>query len=123
MAAGMLSLALMAFSATSLTLTQGTRTADSLSAATALAQVQLEEVRAQPLGSPDHTPGSYADTNNPMNADGSPGGKYSRTWVVSGRDVPVPGLKTVVVSVAWNDPLPHTTRLSAYVRCDEVPCP
>jgi hypothetical protein len=32
-------------------------------------------------------------------------------------------LKTLTVTVAWNDPQPHTMQLAGFVRCSEVPCP
>jgi type II secretory pathway pseudopilin PulG len=122
-AATLLSVAMLALTMTSITLARGTKTADSLSAATALAQETLEQIRALPLGAPGHAPGDYADPDNPVQADGSPGGRFTRTWSISDEDDPDFGLKTLTVTVAWNDPQPHTMQLAGFVRCSEVPCP
>ena len=122
-AASFLGFALLAFNAASLTLTRGTKTADSTSAANAIAQQRLELMRSMPLGHPSHNPGNYASANNPMTADGQPNGIFSESWTVSNPDVPDFGLKTVVVTVSWNDPLAHQTQLAGFVRCSVVPCP
>jgi hypothetical protein len=58
-----------------------------------------------------------------MTADGLPGGIFNESWVVSAPDTPDFGLKTVVVTVSGNDPLPHQTQLAGFVRCSVVPCP
>ncbi|MFQ5840714.1 MAG: hypothetical protein ACE5HK_08335, partial [Candidatus Methylomirabilales bacterium] len=52
-----------------------------------------------PFQDPDH-----ADPNNPLDAEGEPGGsrRFTRVWNV-GEDIPVPGLKTVTVLVGWRD--------------------
>jgi Tfp pilus assembly protein PilV len=122
-AASFLGFALLAFNSASLTLTRGTKTADSTSAANAMAQERLELMRSMPLGHASHNPGNYTSANNPMTADGQPGGIFNESWVVSAPDVPDFGLKTVVVTLNWNDPLPHQTQLAGFVRCSEVPCP
>jgi len=119
----LLAVTMMALNMTSISLARGTKTADSYSAATALAQEQLENIRAMPLGAAGHNPGNYASANNPLTADGLAGGKFTRTWTVSGKDTPAAGLKTVTVSVAWTDTTPHTMQLAGYVRCATVPCP
>jgi type II secretory pathway pseudopilin PulG len=122
-AATLLAAAMMALNMTSISLARGTKTADSYSAATALATEQLEIIRAMPLGSAGHTTGSYASPDNPLTADGLAGGRYTRTWVVSAKDTPSIGLKSVWVRVAWTDSDPHTMQLAGYVRCATVPCP
>lgn len=122
-AASLLAAMMMGLNMTSISLARGTKTADSFSVATALATERLEIIRAMPLGAADHAPGSYEDDDNPLKADGTPGGKYTVTWDVSAKDTPENGLKTVVVAVAWTDHTPHTMQLAGYVRCSEVPCP
>lgn len=122
-AAAILGFALLAFQASAITLTQGNKGADSTSAATALAQERLELLRSLPLGDPLHTPGNYADPSNPVTADGQPNGRYTVTWNISNRDIPDFGLKTVIVTVAWNDPRPRTMQVGGFIRCSEVPCP
>ncbi|MBT8132692.1 MAG: prepilin-type N-terminal cleavage/methylation domain-containing protein [Gammaproteobacteria bacterium] len=41
-------------------------------------------------------------SDGPLNSDGTTGGAYSRSWVVT-NDTPVLGTKTAVVTVAWTD--------------------
>jgi hypothetical protein len=122
-AASFLGFSLLAFNSASIALTRGTKTADSTAAANAIAQRRLELMRSMPLGHTSHDPGNYTSANNPMTADGQPGGIFSEGWVVSGPDVPDFGIKTVVVTLSWNDPNPHQTQLAGFVRCSEVPCP
>jgi Tfp pilus assembly protein PilV len=93
-----------------------------IAAATALAQQKLEQLRSMPLDAAGLGPGQYTDPAGAMKADGSAGGPFSRSWVVSAGNTPRPGLKTVTVSVAWVDSRSHTTTLAAYVRCSTIPC-
>ena len=122
-AATLMAAAMMALNMTSISLARGAKTADSYSAATALATEALEILRAMPLGATGHDPGSYSSAGNPLTADGLAGGKFTRTWVVSAKDTPSIGLKTVTVTVSWTDSTPHTMQLAGYVRCSKVPCP
>ncbi len=59
---------------------------------------------------------------NPLRADGTPGGKFNRSWSVSANNSPTWGLKTVTVTVAWTDSRSHSTSVAAYVRCANIPC-
>ena len=111
------------FAVNSVSLTRIDKTADSVTAATALAQQQLEVLRALPLGAAQLSPGVYSDPGNPLRADGSGGGVFQRSWTVSGNDTPRAGLRTVTVRVSWTDSQPHSTRVAAYVRCSTIPCP
>ena len=117
-----LAIALMAFAANTVSLTRNEKSADSTSAAHALATQKLEQLRSTPLGAPQVNPGNYVDAVNPMKADGTVGGPFTRTWMVSGNNVPTWGLRTVTVTVAWTDSKAHSTRLAAYVRCSTIPC-
>ncbi len=124
-AASFLGLALMAFAANTISLTHNEKSADSTSAAHALAQQKLEELRSKALGAV--VPGNYADPLNPLKADGtttdgSANGRFTRTWTVSADDTPSFGLRTVTVRVAWTDTFPHSTSLAAYIRCSRSPC-
>ena len=121
-AASLLAAAMMALNMTSISLARGTKTADSYSAATALATEELEIIRAMPVGSAGHAPGNYASANNPLTADGQAGGRYTRTWTVSGNNSPSAGLRTVTVTVAWTDGAPHSLQLVGYIRCQNLPC-
>jgi len=121
-AASLLAVAMMALNMTSISLARGTKTADSYSAATALATEQLEIVRAMPVGSAGHNPGNYASANNPLTADGLAGGRYTRTWTVSANNTPSDGLRTVTMNVSWTDGEPHNLQLVGFIRCQNLPC-
>lgn len=121
-ATSFLSAAILAIGASSISLTRAAKSADSTGAATALALEKLERLRSMPLGATALTPGQYYDTANPLRADGTSGGIYDRSWTVSLNDHPTFGLRTVIVTVAWQDTKPHTARVAAYVRCSTVPC-
>jgi hypothetical protein len=121
-AASLLAVAMMALNMTSISLARGTKTADSYSAATALATEELEIIRAMPVGSAGHAPGAYASANNPLTADGQAGGRYTRSWTVSANNSPSAGLRTVAVTVEWTDGQPHSLQLVGYIRCQNLPC-
>jgi len=114
--------AILGLSAASVALTRNAKGADSTSAATALAQQKLEQLRSMPLNATQLDPGIYYDPGNKLKADGTTGGTYDRSWVVSVKDTPRPGLKTVTVTVAWTDSRAHSTQVASYVRCNAVPC-
>jgi Tfp pilus assembly protein PilV len=121
-ATAFVAIALMGFAANTISLTRNEKTADSTSAAHALAQQKLEQLRSTPLGAPEVNPGNYIDAGNPMKADGTAGGTFRRVWTVSVNDVPSWGLRSVTVTVSWTDSQPHSTTLAAYVRCSKIPC-
>src|SRR5438445_8326009 len=100
-ATSFLALALMAFAANTISLTHNEKSADSTSAAHALAQQKLEQLRSTPLGAVQVASGNYTDASNPLSADGTQGGPFTRTWAVSANDSPAFGLRTVTVTVAW----------------------
>ena len=117
-----ISASLLGLSAASISLTRNSKGADSTSAATALAQQKLEQLRSMPLLATELNPGIYYDSGNKLKADGTTGGTFDRSWTVSEKDIPRPGLKTVIVTVAWTDSRSHQTRVASYVRCNAVPC-
>ena len=121
-ATAFVAIGVMGFAANSVSLTRSGKTADSTSAAHALAQQTLEQLRSTPLGAAQVNPSNYADAANPLKADGTVGGPFTRTWTVSVNDVPAWGLRTVTVTVAWTDSKAHSTTLAAYVRCSNIPC-
>jgi Tfp pilus assembly protein PilV len=121
-ATGLFAVGVLGFASQTISLTRAMKSADSTSAATALAEQQLEQLRSMPLGAPQLASGSYTDPANPLKANGTTGGPFMRTWVVSPKDTPAYGLKTVTVTVAWTDSRAHTVTLAAYVRCSTVPC-
>ena|SRR5882724_5310931 len=122
-ATAFLAVALMAFAANTIWLTHDEKSADSTSAAHALAQQKLEQLRSMPLGAAEVAPGLIlADPANPLRADGTAGGTFSRTWSVSANNTPTFGLRTVTVKVSWRDTRLHVTTLAAYIRCSTIPC-
>ena len=121
-ALGVTGVAILGLVSSTVFLARVNKTSGGVAAATALAQQKLEQLRSMPLDAAALAPGQYADPAGAMNADGSAGGPFNRSWVVSARNTPRAGLKTVTVSVAWTDSRPHTTALAAYVRCSTIPC-
>ena len=121
-ATAFLGVALLAFANNSISVTRTAKAADDTSAAHALAQQKLEQLRSLPLGSATLNPGSYTDAVTPMHADGTAGGFFRRAWTVSANNVPTFGLRTVTVTVTWTDSRTHSTRVAAYVRCSVIPC-
>jgi Tfp pilus assembly protein PilV len=117
------SVVLLGFAANTIYVARAGKVSNNVATATTLAQQQLEHLRSLPLGAPALASGTYTDDDNPLAADGAPGGIFQRTWTVSADDVPEAGLKTVTVMVAWTDYGPHQTRIASYVRCSTVPCP
>jgi Tfp pilus assembly protein PilV len=120
-ATAFLGIALMAFAANTVALTRNEKTADSTSAAHALAQQKLEQLRSMPLGAAQTNPGLYADATT-MKADGSASGPFTRSWVVSANNVPTWGMRTATVTISWRDSRAHTTRVSTFLRCSTIPC-
>ena len=122
MATSLISIGLLGLSASSLLITSSGKTADWTSAGTALATKQLELLRSMPLDAdPDHKPGSYQGGTYKPN--GNSGGPISVNWVVSDRDVPISGLKTITVTSSWTDGQgSHSATMAGYVRCSTVPC-
>ena len=121
-ATAFLSVALLAFANNSVSVTRTAKGADDTAAAHGLAQQKLEQLRSMPLGSVSLNPGNYVDAGNPMRADGTANGLFTRRWTVSGNNVPTFGLRTVTVTVSWNDYRAHATTVAAYVRCSVIPC-
>ena len=117
-----IAVAILGLSAASVSVTRNSKGADSTSAATALAQQKLEQLRSMPLNATQLDPGIYYDAGNKLKADGTSGGTFDRSWLVSLKDTPRPGLKTVTVTVAWTDSRSHSTQVASYVRCNAVPC-
>ena len=122
-ATAVLSIGLLAFAGNSISLTRGMKAADSTAAGAALAVQKLEQLRSMPLGASGLNTGLYYDSGNPLRADGTSGGPYDRRWVVSSKNTPRFGLKTVTVTVAWTDWTDHETKVAAFVRCSTIPCP
>lgn len=76
--------------------------------ASALVQDKMEQLRAlDPGSSPaDLTAGTHVDPRNPLGADPSTAGRFTRTWTVQ-RDTPLRGLAQVniVVSTTGHNPI------------------
>ena len=70
------------------------------SIAARLAKNKIDELRSGGYNQIGLKIDNHADLNNPLNADETPGGIYTRTWLVSsGR---TPGTKQVRVFVTWH---------------------
>jgi|SRR5688572_27082160 len=114
--------ALLGLGMGAINVSQNSKSSDATAAATSLAMEKLEQLRSLPLDAADFVPGIYFDPANPMHADGTIGGMYRRSWVISAKDTPRFGVKTVTVSVEWEDAREHETSVAAYVRCSTIPC-
>ena len=121
-ATAFLAVGLLGFAAKTVSLTREQKAADSTSAAHALAQQKIEQLRSLPLGAAGTNPGLYNDGQNPLRADGTNGGSFTRSWVVSANNTPTFGLRTVTVTVSWRDFRTHATRIAAFIRCANIPC-
>ena len=121
-ATAFLGVALLAFANNSVSVTRTAKGSDDTAAAHALAQQKLEQLRSLPLGSASLNPGNYVDAVNPMQADGTANGMFTRRWTVSANNLPTFGLRTVTVTVSWTDYRAHATQVAAYVRCSVIPC-
>jgi Tfp pilus assembly protein PilV len=73
----------------------------SVTAATTLAQAKLEELSSKVTSDAQLTSGNHNDASNPLTAEATAGGIYTRTWVVT-NDTPTTGLKTIQVLVSWS---------------------
>src|SRR5262249_10788661 len=103
--------------------TRSSKTADGVSSANALAVQKLEQLRSMPLGAAQLASGQYYDSANPMKADGTMGGPFSRSGAGSPKDQPGWGRKAVTVTVSRKDARAHATSVAAYIRCSTIPCP
>ncbi len=121
-ALGVFGIVAAGLAANTLAVVRSNRISSARSAATALAQDQIEQLRAlDPSAAPPQlVAGTHSDDKNPLTALGASGGTFTRQWTVT-RDSPAPGLSTVVVSVSWADGATRSVRLSAYV-CQTVTC-
>jgi Tfp pilus assembly protein PilV len=119
--AALMGIGLLGLSASSIIITRSSKSADSTGAATSLATKQLELLRSMPLDAAGHTPGSYS--GGAYYPNGNPGGVINLNWVVSAKDVPTFGLKTITVTSTWTDPSgTHAAPVAGIVRCSTVPC-
>ncbi len=94
-AIGLLAVATMQLSAIG-----GNRSGNRLTAATFLAEAQIETLKNSGLSSAALTPGNYSDPNNPVDETGAGGGAFNRTWVVANHS----GFsRLITVTVAWSE--------------------
>ena len=121
MAATLLSIGLLGMSKSTLELSRTAKWGDMAAAATGLANEQLEVVRSMPLGSGGQNPGTY--NGGAKYANGTPGGPYAVSWVVSANNTPSWGLKTVTVTTSWNQyGTTRFVRVASLIRCTKTPC-
>ena len=77
----------------------GNRYAQEHTAASALAEAKIEDLRVDGFGT--LASGTFNDPDNPIDANGNPGGDYTRTWTVSTFNG-VSQVRQVTVTVTWN---------------------
>jgi type IV pilus assembly protein PilV len=115
---------LLAVASMQLTSIQGNAFGNEMTTATFLAQAQLEWLKSQSLdenGPLDPTPDMgfpqppFVDANNPMDANGTPGGIYNRSWeVLAG---PSGDSRRIAVTVAWSSGMgSHSVTLRTITR-------
>ncbi|MBI4641822.1 MAG: prepilin-type N-terminal cleavage/methylation domain-containing protein [Candidatus Tectomicrobia bacterium] len=80
-----------------------------VAAASALTQEKIEELINLPTLAV--TQGFVNDTGNPLKADGTPGGIYSRSWKITD----APGMKELEVKVTWTGGASRTVTLKTTV--------
>lgn len=121
-ALGVFGIVAAGLAANTLAVVRNNRVSSARSVATALAQDQIEQLRAldPSAGPPQLVSGNHADDHNPLTALGASGGTFTRQWTVT-RDSPAPGLSTVVVTVSWADGPARSVHLTAYV-CQTPTC-
>ena len=77
--------------------------------ASSLAQDEMERLRALPSADPDLNAGNHIDAANPID------GVYTRSWVVTD-DVPMAGMKSVALTVAYSDNgIPRNVQITTYL--------
>jgi Tfp pilus assembly protein PilV len=119
--ASLIGIGLLGLSASSVIITRSSKSADTTGAAISLATKELELLRSMPLDATAHAPGSY--NGGAFYPNGNPGGVINVSWVVSAKDVPTFGLKTITVTSSWTDPSgTHSAPVAGIVRCSTVPC-
>ena len=64
-----------------------------------LAKTQLEDLKNQEVTSARLAAGAYQDLNNPIDAEGLPGGIYSRSWTIDNLGE---AARRITVTVQWN---------------------
>ncbi|MGH7860438.1 MAG: type IV pilus modification PilV family protein [Candidatus Binatia bacterium] len=75
------------------------------SIASTLALDKLDQLRGlDPSAGGDMAAGTWPDTLNPLRADGTTGGIFTRTWTVTD-NTPEVGMKRVEMQVSWRDRL------------------
>jgi Tfp pilus assembly protein PilV len=73
----------------------------SLTVATTLAHDKVEDLMGKVSTDVQLTAGAHTDALNPLKADGTTNGPYTRVWAVT-NNTPATGLKTVKVTVTWS---------------------
>jgi len=100
-----LSVSLLALAGLMVTTVRNNASGNSITEAATFAQDKMEEFRATPFARLlPTTAGPKAD-----NARGATGIGYGRSWTITENDTKT--LKTIHLSVSWNDRIDHTIRL------------
>jgi Tfp pilus assembly protein PilV len=99
-ASAMFAIVLLGFTPSVINATRATRSSDNNAAAVTLAQDKLEWLRSLASTNANLTAGTHSDTLNPLKANGTTGGIYTRSWTVT-NDTPAKGMKRVEMTVSW----------------------
>jgi type II secretory pathway pseudopilin PulG len=102
--------------------TRTNSTSNNVSVASALIYDKIEQLRAlDPSANPaDIAAGTHTDASSPMTPLGAPGGRFTRTWVIT-PNTPRVGLSEAVVTVTWNESSPRSARGVTYI-CSSASC-
>lgn len=92
-----LSIGVLGVAAMSVSVSQGNSVARKVTAATVLAQGQMETFKNTPFA--NITTGS--DSNNPIDENGNAGGVYTLSWTVTS-NTPFANVNKVVCTVSWD---------------------
>ena len=108
-----LSISLLALAALMATTTKNNSFGGHMTEAATFAQDKLEELKVTPWG-------NVVSGTDPLPRPGSTGVNYNRTWNVSTLVNPTPPpndlLKTVTITINWNDGISHSINIFSAIR-------
>jgi len=121
-ALGLFAITAAGLAATTMSMTQQSTRIKIATAATALVEELVEQLRAlDPATKPwQLQPGVYNDPNNPLTAAGVTGGQFVRSWTVTA-NTPALGIARVEVQVQFTGPA-RFTALGVTYLCTTATC-
>lgn len=97
-AISLFAIGILAVAAMQISAIRGNRLGNEFTQAISLAQMQIEELKSEDIGSAALAPGNYNDPNNPIDETGANGGIFNRSWVIANYTA---NSRSVDVTVAW----------------------